>query len=205
MKIWYKSLAEAPNIGYPGSPDVERSKLSGYNAIPEHHSFEFDGKTLETLYWKIRGESTSASPARQLLIQPKEGESVAQTTLRQLHEALELPGELSDYHFAIQGCIDSLWKYRSEEPWVVAEIERLCRLSIRLALATPETVSYEKEGQTAFYRISAFGRLIYLYKREGYLFEALEVAKCAMKFDQEHAAYEELQERIRMLESEDAH
>jgi hypothetical protein len=120
-----------------------------------------------------------------------------------MREALELPGQTSDYHFAIQGCGEMLWKNRREEPWGIQEMERLYWLDIRLIEAHPETISFEREGKRSYFQVAAFDRLVYLYRREGYLHEALIVAKRAVKFDQQEGTLEELQQRIAALESED--
>jgi hypothetical protein len=52
--------------------------------------------------------------------------------------------------------------------------------------------------------VDAFYRLVNLYENEGYLKEALEVARRAGRFNQAHHYFESLQERIARLEAEDA-
>jgi hypothetical protein len=204
MIHWYKSLADVPGVDYGPSPGVNRSTLPGYNVVPKLHTFEFEGNRHESLEWPTPSGTTSASPASQWTTKPREGESPSQTALRRMREALELPGQTSDYHFAIQGCGEMLWKNRSEESWVIQELERLYWLDIRLIEAHPETISFEREGKQSYFQVAAFNRLVYLYKREGYLHEALIVARRAVKFDQQQGTLEELQQRIAALELEDA-
>lgn len=161
---------------------------------------------------------TGASPAQSWKTQPRKGETEAQTALRQLREALELPGTLSDYHFAIQTSHDSLRGFAREEPWVLEEVERLCVLDIRLInqypeIITPEPITIEdkelrklaaerRQGMRSFAHVTAFHQLIRLYEREGYLREAMDVAKIAQKFEQCPGKVEEIQERINRIGAE---
>jgi len=117
-------------------------------------------------------------------------------------EGLELPGISSDYHFVIQGCVEALWGRRRDEPEVFETVETLCWLDIRLIEARPDTITNEFGEKPSFYRVSAFGRLVELYEREGFLREALEVARRAAVFDQGQAHIERLEARIAALETE---
>ena len=145
---------------------------------------------------------TSASPANQWQPSPLPGEAKAAYILRRLHEQLELPGTLSDYHFAIQTCHDELQGQIRQEPWVLNEIERLCWLNIRLIELYPETITWEQEGDKKFFRVSAFYHLIDLYLKEGYLAEASNVAAIAKRFGQQGDTLENLRERVAELEAE---
>ena len=126
-------------------------------------------------------------------------------------EALELPGKLSDYHFAIQNCHNSLKGFAREEPWVLEEVERLCWLDIRLISEYPEIITPEpiniadeelakiataRRGERRFATVLAFQQLISMYDREGYLREALEVAKIAERFEQCSGKVEEIIGRL---------
>ena len=145
------------------------------------------------------------------------GESECRTSLRQMREALELPGKLSDYHFAIQTCHNSLKGFAREEPWVLEEVERLCWLDIRLISEYPETVTLEpitiadeqlaetaatRRGDRRFFSVLAFQQLISMYEREGYLREALGVAKIAERFEQTSGKVEEITERLDRMRTE---
>lgn len=68
---------------------------------------------------------------------------------------LELPGEASDYRFAIQGCFGRLWSLRRTHPRVTEEIEKLCWLDIRLPEALPDTLRYEQTDGLSSTRATA--------------------------------------------------
>lgn len=108
MEKWYRRLAEVPRIQYEPDPSIDRSKLPGHDAVPRIHLYEFDGKQHESLDWPMKDGSTSASPSQSWETKPRRGESESKRTLRQLRGCLELPGKLSDYHFAIQNCHNTL-------------------------------------------------------------------------------------------------
>lgn len=204
MTKWFRRLGEIPCVRYDTPQDIDRLHLPDHNLVPELHEFEFDGRRHESLSWRTREGSTSASPAHGWETEPRPGESPAQTALRQLFETFELPGVASDYHFAIARCNEALWKYRREETWVIEQIESLCWLDIRLLDACPEAISFEREGEIQYANVEAFYRLINLYENDGYLKEALEVARCAVRFNQAQNYFESLQERVAQLEAEDA-
>jgi hypothetical protein len=186
MLQWYQRLADVPRVNYPGSSDVNRKQLPGYNAKPEVHRYEFDGKLNESLHWPTRDGSTSASPAQQWQTKLRKGEDAGRTALRQLYEALELPAELHNYHFLIQQCCDQLWQwsYRREQHWVYPVVESLSWVDIRLVEIYPSIITnkYRKRAEDPkFFSVTAFSRLISLYLREGYVREALSVAERAVR------------------------
>lgn len=200
---WFPRFAEIPGIKYEPPKGLDFSNLPGRGKVPEISSYEFDGKRRKSIMWKYDETSSSASPAHGWETVPRAGESEALTLLRQVYETLELPGMLSDYHFALQRTHDGLRKYIGQESWVLSEIEKLCWLNIRLLENYPETISWENDDGVHFARVSAFNRLIGLYENEGYLRDALEVAKIAVKFDYGSELIENLEEKIKIIESED--
>lgn len=217
MEKWYRRLAEVPGIEYEPDPAIDRTQLPGHDAVPKIDRYEFDGRRHESMSWPMEGGSTGASPAQEWKTQPRKGETEAQTTIRQLRESLELPGTLSNYHFAIQGCHDALRGFAREEPWVLEEVERLCWLDIKLIEQYPKTITSEpititdpelaklaaeRRGEMNFYRVLAFHQLITMYEREGYLREALVVATIGQRFEQCLGKAEEIAERISRLEAE---
>jgi hypothetical protein len=201
MVKWFRCLSEVPGVGYKSHPSIDRSRLPGHNVVPSTSSYVIANERHEYLSWPTITASPSASPAKLWKTQPRNGESLAQTCLRQLYETLELPAELSDYHFAIQNCCLELWSLRREEPWVLVEIEELCWLNIRLLQAHPDFAVVDNEQ--GFLLILAFGRLISLYEQEGYLHEALQVAEVAVMFNQQVPALERLRAKIANLEAEE--
>src|SRR5713101_7399102 len=189
MRRWFRSLADIPRVGYERNPSVDRTQLPGHDAVPKKEVFTTEGKRHEALVWSIPGGTSSASPAHQFTPQ----DTSTAGLLRYVGEVLELPGEASDYHFAIQRVIEDLWKRRREEPHVLPELERLCWLDVRLVEAVPEAISYEQsDGSRHFVRVLAFSRLVYLYEREGFLHEALDVAERANRFEQGDSDAEQL-------------
>jgi len=197
---WYRRLADVPGVGYTGSPDVSRVHLRGHDAAPRVETFDLDGRRQQSLRWS--GGTTSASPASQLMDSDLK-EVPTPKLLRDLADALELPGEPTDYHFIVQHAATALWNRRRSEPDVLNEVERLCWLDIRLVQACPDAVSDEYTSERKFYSVTAFKNLITLYQREGALCEALEVAEIAERFDQLADKAEELRQRMAVLEAED--
>jgi hypothetical protein len=203
MVQWFRGLAQVPGVGYKGNPGIYRPPLPEHATLPRSGSYEIANVHREYLNWPMLfgAGTTSASPAKQWTTQPRNGESPAQTQLRQLYESLELPGELLDYHFATQGCCSVLWRLRREEPWVLAELEQLCWLDIRLIQAYPDIAQVKNER--AFFVIMTLQHLIALYEQEGYLYDALQVAEIAAKFHQQMPALERIRSRIAKLEAEE--
>lgn len=206
---WFHRLAEVPKLGFKGSPGVDRTQLPGIKSKPKVEVYRWEGVRHKSMFWTTSKGVTSASPAASWITQPRKGESSAQTTLRQLYEVLELPGTLVDYHFAIQACCTKLWdwKTRRREPWVLLNLEKLCLLSIRLVNTFPDVITSDSDQKDVpqYYGVTAFWILIQLYKQEGYLHEAVEIARQAVNFDQQHEALNELLKRISQLEVEVEH
>lgn len=205
MTDWFRGLANVPGVDYRGDPRVQRAKLPGHNAKPERMISRIDGRQHVTLMWATKGGSTTMSPAAhhaELFRSTGPGESVAKQ-LSRLAEVLELPGTLSDYHFAIQQSIENLWKLRRLDRSVLPEIERLCRLDISLIRAQPSTITVERDGRTEYFRVLAFSHLMDLYSQNGFLLEALAVAQQAARVGQDvDRAVRELQDRWAEVEAE---
>src|SRR5437868_4854033 len=113
MEKWFRSFSEVPGIKYRGESSIYRPPLPEHMTVPASGFYELTDMQSSYSSWpKINGSgNTSASPAQQWIIQPhpaREGETTAQARLRQLYESLELPGNVSDYHLAIQGCCSAL-------------------------------------------------------------------------------------------------
>src|SRR6266567_7369590 len=203
MVKWFRNFSEVPGIGYKGNPSVYCPQLPEHATLPKSGSYEIAGVRHEYSSWPMLfgTGTTSASPVKQWTTHPRSGESPARTRLRQLYESLELPGEILDYHFAIQGCCSELWRLRREEPWVLAELEQLCWLAIRLIQAHPDITQVKHER--GFLRVTTFQHLIALYEQEGYLYDALQVAEIAAKSHQQMPALERIRSRIAKLEEEE--
>jgi len=201
---WYGRLADIAGISYSSGLGVHRTRLPNHNLKPEIQHYDFGGRRQEYLSWNYRdGTSSSASPAKNWESQPLPEDVAPEAILHHLYEVLELPGEASDYHFAIQGCFERLWGQRRVHPWVMGEIEKLCWLDIRLLEVLPDTLRHQQTDGTFFYaRSIAFERLIQMYERNGYLAEALDVAQRATHFHADETILKPLRERLARLEAE---
>lgn len=206
MTEWFRRLADVPGVGYTGDAQVKRSTLPGHDTVPRLRVYtSFEGKRQESLFWPAPTGETGQSPASlhvggvssQRLVDP------SGALLQSLHEVLELPSIASDYHFAIQRCVEELWKRRRQEPGLLSEVERLCWLDLRLVEARPETIAYERDGNVEFAGVLAFGHLIELYSREGFLNEALDVAERGARLNQ-NTPVMELRERLARIEAEES-
>lgn len=195
MPTWFRRLGDIQGVDVSGLPAVDRSKVRDHDAVPEVHEYEFDGERRQSLWW---GE-TSASPARDRLEYDVKAVST-QEVLRNLAEALEVPGEPSDYHFLLQGTAEQLWSRRKHEPDVVRWVLKLCQLDMALIAAQPDAVTDDTTGD--FYRISSISLAVRIYEREGYLREALEICDWAARFGQCADERTKLQERLSALEAE---
>lgn len=198
---WFRQFGAIPGVVYEPPRPLDRRKLAGHDAVPEQHVHEFEGKRQETLWWPGKGGGSSASPAHERAFVDSRDAST-DTVLRHVYEGLELPGEPSDYHFLIQGCAEQLWSRRRDEPNIVAEVEKLCWLDIKLVQVCPDAVSDEYSEERRFYAILAFPRLIEIYEREGFLAEALAVADVAVRYGQCEDARQRVVERIAAVEAE---
>jgi hypothetical protein len=198
---WFQRFGDVPGIDYPVPAGVEPKKLKGYGLKPEIHRSE---AMPPSLWWDSLDDgdgSTSASPAHQRASTDL-GEESVEFVLRNLVEALELPGIVTDYHFAIQSACGRLWLHRLENPQHLTELERWCRLDLALLKAKPHEFQYEHGGELSYYSIGAFSYLRSIYEKEGALLEALEVAEEESRFNPNEKHLEELRERVR-AEAED--
>lgn len=204
MMGWFPRLADIPGIGYSGELGVVRTRLPGYNAKPTVEVYTYDGKQREILWWTAGEGKTTTSPARQYFSGHALRDETSETVIKHLKEALELPGQPADYHFSILGCIEELWawKRRRREPWLLVEIEQFCLLDIRLIEALPEIIEFKQRGEKHYASVPAFSHLIHLYEREGFLEDALEVARRAARFNPDFSKLQELEQRIAELVSE---
>ena len=192
-----------PGSSYTTPRGLDRTGLPGHNAVPEVFEYGFDGDQRRSLLWSTpEGGSTSASPAHQRAYDDQK-EATTRDKVRWLLEALELPGTVSDYHFAIQHAAETAYKGRREEPALVEEAECLWWLDIELIEAHPRALEYSP-GQS--YQVAAYERLARLYEGEGYLHEALDIAERGLGAGQEHLppVVERLRANVAELEAEEA-
>jgi hypothetical protein len=194
---WFNRLADVPGVMYEGSQTVDRTVLPGHDLEPVVEEFEIAGELHRSILWTTpEGIFTSASPVQQRGFGSGE-DATPREALRRLEETLELPGEIPDYHFAIQNVYGAAYKGRREDPLLLKEVERLCWLDINLVESYPQIVESES-GK--FARVLAYERLVRLYEGEGYFREALEVAERSLRMGQEHLS--DAVNRLRSIRAE---
>lgn len=198
---WYRRLADVPGVDYAGV-GIDRQMLPGHDARPVvTREYEWDGERHQIVEWQWPDGSSQWSPSRERELSADEPHSPAER-IRNLHEKLELPGELADYHFAIAGTAAVLWGERWEHPQLIETVEELYCLDIALVEAHPETVAYERDDETAYYSVPAYESLISLYEQQGYVREALELAERAARFGHGEHARKRLEAKLEALEAE---
>jgi hypothetical protein len=197
-KVWYRCFAEVPGVGYQ-SDSERRAKLPERDATPQVQSFNFSGSRTTSLSWPTRTGSTSASPVHELAFGDYRKESSNQARERVLN-ALELPGELLDYHFAIQGIAELLYQRRRSEPGNLEFIEWLASWDARLVETHEQLFRVNQDGG-GYFSVFAFSFLIDLHEREGYLHEALALAERFSRFRSSDPV-EKLRARVAQLRAE---
>jgi len=201
---WFRRLADAPGLSYEGSPTVDRRRLTGHDFEPEVLEFELEGESRLALEWPTPdGDYTSGSPVYQRISSFDENPTPREA-LRWLEETLELPGELSDYYYAIQVACRAIYEGRREDPSLLKEVERLNQLDIELVESYPKSVGLEPSKRLHTFD---YERLVELYAGEGYFHEALEVAERGLRMSQGDLSLSLAAKRLRLvleeLEAED--
>jgi hypothetical protein len=200
----YNRLAEIQALGYETPPGIDRRTLPKHNLRPRISTYSFDGKKSTYVSWDIgNGVSTSQSPASDWAISGTP-DAPWPDVLRRLFEALELPGSASDYHHAIWRTADGLWDRRRQDPDILPEVERLCLLDLKLMELLPEIARVSPDHIPHMVHVPATRHLIRLYEREGFIVEALEIARRGVVLGQEPAEAQRLEARLQDLEAEDA-
>ena len=191
-RLWYPRIGDITGVTWECAAEIDPRRLRGHGVQPEIGSLA-DGHRYLT--WP---SGTSQSPAsRHASHSLKKSSAIVRRTL----EALELPGEPLDYHFAIQHCTEALWKRRRDEPENLAVTERLAWLDIQLMEVRPQWAAIGDDDD-GFSHIRAFSLLMGMYLREGFLREALEVAERARPFGQCGGDAEQLQRWLTAVEGE---
>ena len=200
---WYPRYGDVPGIDHTTPVGVDRSRLAGHDAVPTVQVLDFNGRRNESLWWPTKGGSSTQSPARAYETSRSSENLLSRNLIHTLYEALELPGILTDYHFAIQGCAEKLWKRRRHEPNLLSDFETICWLDVHLLEACPDQFLLN-DGDANFWPVMlSFGFLIRLYTREGYLHEAFDVATRATHFQQYQPEQDSLKQRIAALVAEE--
>jgi len=184
---WYPRLAAVLGINYPGSPDVERSRLATANVTPQIRRYQsVDGDDLPDSLWWAYGETESSQSPAAARAAALSGDY--ESWVRAAQEAVELPGTPSDYHFILQGCVDTIWLRHRREPGALALFELFAWADLRLVAAHRTWFEFDKpDGGTGYYRIGTIDRLLGMLSREGAWRAALEVVEVAVTLRQGQA------------------
>jgi hypothetical protein len=192
---WFRRLADAPGLSYEGISTVDRRRLTGHDFEPE--VLELEGERRLALEWPTSdGDSTSESPVYQRISSFDE-DLTPRETLRWLEETLELPGELSDYYYAIQVACRAIYEGRRGDPSLLEEVERLYLLDMEPVESYPKSVGLEL-GKPS-YHLFDYEHLVELYAGEGYFHEALEVAERGRRMSQGDLSLSLAVERLRLV------
>lgn len=199
---WFPRFAAISGVTYATPAGLDVGKLKARGTRPRVDRWP---DMPPSLSWPMPGGSTSQAPAAGHYLNDPRKATTARV-LRNLAEALELPGEAEDYHFAIQNVVSLLRSRRGEGMHVLVELERLCWLDLQLIQAHPQAVRYEhREGHLAYVSVTAFKTLLDLYLTEGALAEADRVVQLAQRFEQDLPLLDKARARVAALAAEDTH
>jgi len=199
---WFPRLADVPRVGFVGSPGVDRSRLAGADAVPTVTTYKNLGTTYRSVMWKTSSGESSARPAQQHAQQGAE-QSTVDGLLRVTWEALELPGELLDYHFALQSAVTFLWQKHRRNANALAAAEVFARLDLQLLSKHPQEFRIDRDDTgSGFFHVSTFGPLLTILEREGAWRDALAVAEQAVAIGQKTARRDVIAARVAELDAE---
>jgi hypothetical protein len=213
---WFRRLGDVPGLDYVPPVSIDRTTIPGHDAEPVVNRFgSLSGESYVQLSWpRVRhpatGEQSSEfdsgrAPVSAHLGMFEDGPPLPTGQLVQrVWEAMELPGRGTDYHFALQQVTSHLKSRTRVEPEVMATVETLAWLNVRLVLAYPGAVeSAVQDERMTYYNVLAFDVLIDIYSTEGFLNEAVEVARLAERLNQGEQQLMALGERLAMIRGED--
>ena len=198
---WFRCFAEVPGVAYPSDPQ-RRARLPERDAVPEVHTYNFEGKRSVSLSWTARDGSTSASPVHRLAFGNLASETSEQSRERVL-SALELPGELMDYHFVIQSVLERLYTRRRAEPKHLPFVEWLAWFDAKLVESHQSSFRISLDNHD-YINVFALSFLVELHEREGYLHEALALAERFARFRPHVDTVTDLRARVALLRAEHA-
>lgn len=201
---WVPRLADVPQVGYSGHSSVDRRRLPGHDIRPEICTSDFDPTLGKWLMWPTAGGSTSASPARNWFAVDDRQRVGASIILRQIRETLELPGTAADYHFSLLAACQTLWRRFRHDAGTLLALEELCLLDIVLVEARQDIVNDGTSDDPEWLSIPVFDVLIQLYEREGYIQDALAIARRGANLGQDDDQVQRLEQCVAALRAERA-
>jgi hypothetical protein len=213
-RTWYRRFGDMPGVEWATPPGTDRTKLPGHDFEPQDNEWGGDGT-----WWPMVDDpegSTGSSPAVEYSRLEEPPPRSVDDVLREMAEALELPGFPSDYTYIVEAATDALWKLRGVEPRALGHVERLCLLVLDVVRRYPEILEpedyeveddYHQRGGRRY--LGVVPTLKRLYLDQGYVREAEALLRSAVEeFGQlrlqEASTLEGLTVRLRQLESEDA-
>lgn len=201
---WFAHLADVPKVGYPGHPTVDRRSLPGHDIKPQVDTCEIDGTPHRSISWPTAEGSTSQSPASAWCSSDDPQHTTVADVLRRIYEAVELPGTAADYHFALLHSYRILWSRFRQRAEILPELECLCLLDLALVESRPDILRMGGEDETFWASVPAFHYLIRLYEFEGYVEDALAIARRGSALRQGDDDVQRLEQRVAAIQSEKA-
>jgi hypothetical protein len=201
---WFTRLADISQVGYSGQTSVDRRSIPGHDIRPEIRTSDFDPTLGQWLMWPTAGGSTSASPASGWFTADDRQHVSASIILRRIRETLELPGTAADYHFALLAACQILWRRFRHDADTLLALEELCLLDIALVEARQDIVNDGTADNPQWLSIPAFDVLTRLYEGEGYIQDALAIARLGAKLGQDDDQVQRLEESVAALGAERA-
>ena len=154
-KSWFPRFGDIPSVTWTTPAGVNRREIRGHDVTPEETDWDSDSLWWPSLEPDGEDGSTTATPAQQYVGADWSDAKTVEAVLRNMAEALELPGNPSGYHFIIVGALERLWKLRQTDPAALREVERLCWLDAELVRARPEIIApYHDDEPTSTWRSS---------------------------------------------------
>lgn len=182
VRLWYERLADVPHLDYVTPVSVDAAALPERGLRPRLATTMWNGTNKTSPEWirDPRGYGSRRSPATEWKgYAPQSGESEATAAMRRVHEALALPGTLTDYYFVLLGGIQAAWSHRAGNPWLYQELERLSLLAIALVECHQDALSADNDGRIGHLGVPAYDMLLTIYGREGHLVEMQDIVRRA--------------------------
>jgi hypothetical protein len=151
--------------------------------------------------WPSPDGTTSASPAHQRTFSDAAPDDIEGLT-QWVWEGLEIPGTSSDYHFLLQGAVQTLWSWRRDRPRGLQFVEVFSYVDLALIEAVPEAVMIDStDPARGFLRIVTLEKLLALLEREGAFREAMALSRRAERFGERYCS-DTLASKVASLDGE---
>jgi hypothetical protein len=151
--VWYRRLADVPELGYESIGEVDRGSLPRRDHEPRRLL------RVGLVQWFAAASTEEYGDPAPVLAHIDHGyKLLPDVYLRTAAEALELPGTTADYHAALSIILDQLDRHLPGDHFLAA-ILTLADVDIRLCRANPGLLHFSDEdlprgGVSALYRLS---------------------------------------------------